>query len=165
MNKVCLGNAVKLHGYLGEIKIVSNFDKDFDIKQIKTMFDEGGNEFVVKRILKNTDGIYVGFEGVDLEKAKTFIGKQFYIDRNLVGEKILIEDIKKSNVFLDDGTLLGKVFDVQDYGSAEVVYVLLKNGKELLFPCVKGIIVSFDWKENKLVINKDKLKEVSDYED
>ena len=60
---------------------------------------------------------------------------------------------------------LGKITDVQDYGAAEVISVLTVNGKELMFPNVKGVIVSFDYKEKKLVLNKTKFKEVADYED
>ena len=92
------------------------------------------------------------------------IGKFFFMDRSLVEGKVLIEDLKGSVVCFEDGTEIGKVVDIQDYGSAEVFYVQLLDGRELLFPNVKGIIVSFDYHTKKLVVDKSKLKEVSDYE-
>ena len=165
MDKICLGKAVKLHGFRGGLKMNAKYDSDFDTSKIKSMFDEKNNEYIVKRLSKNTDGFYVDFENVDLEKAKTLVNCNLYIDREVVAGKILIEDLKGSIIFFEDETQLGKIMDVQDYGAAEVFFVMKNNGKEILFPNVKGVIVSFDYKLKKLVVNKDKLKEVCDYED
>lgn len=165
MELVSLGKVVKLHGYLGQMKIITKYDKDFSVKNITKIYDDKGNEYAVNRIFSNTDSVVVGLDGVDLEKSKSFIGKELFIDRELVAEKILIEDLKDSNVFFEDGSALGKIVDVQDYGAAEVFYVAQQNGRELLFPNANGVIVSFDYKQKTLVVSKDKLKEVSDYED
>lgn len=165
MELIKLGKVVKLHGYLGQMKINTSFDKGFDVKKVDKLYDEKGTEFTVNRIFSNTDSVVVGLDGVDLEQAKANIGKDFYISRELIGEKFLIEDLKQSVIKFADGMVLGKITDVQDYGTAEVFYVMQENGRELLFPNVKGVIVSFDYKEKILIISKDKLKEVSDYED
>ena len=164
MELVSLGKVVKLHGYLGNMKIVTKFDKGFDIKKITKLYDEKGNEFVVNRIFPNTDAVVVGLDGVDLEKAKGYINKTFYIERNLVNGKILFEDLKDSEVYLENEILVGKIVDVQDYGAAEVITVAQTNGKELMFPNAGGVIVSFDYKTKKLILNEQKLKEVSEYE-
>lgn len=164
METIALGKLVKLHGFRGEFKMNAKYDDDLDTNKITKMYDENGNEFVIKRLLKNSDGFYVGFDGVDLEKAKTMINKLMFIDRELVKDKILIEDLKGSYVFFEDETNLGQITDVQDYGAAEVFFVQSTNGKELMFPNVNGVIVSFDYKEKKLVVNKEKFGEVCDYE-
>ena len=164
MDKICLGKAVKLHGFRGGLKMNAKYDSDFDTSKIKAMYDENDNEFIVKRLSKNTDGFYVDFENVDLEKAKILVNNYLYIDREVVAGKILIEDLKGSYVVLDN-VVLGLITDVQDYGAAEVFFVRKNNGKEIMFPNVKGVIESFDYKEKKLVVNKEKLKEVCDYED
>lgn len=165
MEKFCIGKAVKLHGYLGEFKISTQFDNDFDIKKITKIYDETDNEYSIKRIFKTSDGIVVSLEGVGLENAKLMINTLFFIDRSLVFDKILFEDLKLSKVFFEDKTLIGKVTDVADYGSAEVITFLTNRGKEVMFPNVSGIIISFDYKTKTLIINKQKLLEVSDYED
>lgn len=165
MDKICLGKPVKLHGFRGGLKMNAKYDSDFDTAKVKSMFDEYGNEYIIKRLSKNTDGFYVDFENVDLEKAKTLINKNLYIDREIVAGKVLIEDLKESIVYLEEEMELGKITDVQDYGAAEVFFVRKTNGKEIMFPNVKGVIVSFDYKQKKLVVNKDKLKEMCDYED
>ena len=165
MELIEIGKAVKLHGFIGQMKINAKFDRDFNLKKIDKMYDEKGNEFKVSRLFQTKDAIVVLLEGVDLEKAKTYINKAFFIDRELVAGKILIEDLKCSVVSFENGDELGRVEDVQDYGSAEVFFVKSKTNKQLMFPNVKGVIVSFDYKTKQLVLNKDKFKEVCDYED
>ena len=165
MELIEIGKAVKLHGFIGQMKINAKFDKDFNLKKIDKMYDEKGNEFKVSRLFQTKDAIVVLLEGIDLEKAKTYINKAFFIDRELVAGKILIEDLKGSVVSFENGDELGRVEDVQDYGSAEVFFVKSKANKQLMFPNVKGVIVSFDYKTKQLVLNKDKFKEVCDYED
>lgn len=164
MEKICLGKVVKLHGYLGQMKVQTEYDKDFDVNQIKEIANEKDEIFKVSRIFKNTDGVVVKLEGVELEDAKTYIGKMLYIDRSVMGDKILFEDLKGSTVFFEDETEFGKITDVQDYGSAEVITCMMKNGREIMFPNVKDLIVNFDYKQKKMVINLKRLKEVSDYE-
>ena len=86
-----------------------------------------------------------------------------YVSREIAKNKILFEDLKGSTVTLENGKTVGKITDVQDYGSAEIIFI--KTAKnELLVPNVNGLISSFDYKQKLLVVSKSKLCEVSDYE-
>lgn len=162
MEKFCFGKVVKLHGILGQIKIATKLDLDFDLSKITSFFNENDEVFAVNRIFKVTDGVVVALAGVDFEFAKTMVGKWLYIDRSLLAGKIMFEDLKGSEVLLDDGSPLGKVEDVQDYGSAEVFYITTKTGNELLVPNAPKLVVSFDYKAKKLVLSKEILSEVCD---
>lgn len=162
MEKVCLGKVVKLHGYLGQMKIRTQFDDDFDIKKIDRVFDINDKEYAVKKIFKTKDGIVVLLDGVDLDQANRMIGNEFYIDRELVKDKFLIEDLKGSAVLFEDGTIIGNIIDINDYGAAEVFSVKKSNGMEVMFPNVKGLIVKFDYLEKKLIVNEQRYREVTD---
>lgn len=162
MDKVCLGKVVKLHGYLGQMKIRTQFDKDFKIKSIDKIYDEQDNEYNVTKIFQTKDGIVVALEGVDLVKSNSFIGLNLYIDRELLKDKILIEDLKGSTVIFENGDIVGKILDVSDYGAAEVFSIKNQKGKEIMFPNVKGLIVEFKLEEKKLIVNKQRFKEVTD---
>ncbi len=164
MEKIELGKVVKLHGYLGGMKVATKYDKDFNIKSIKQIIDSNDNVFNVSKIFQTKDGLVVLLDGIDLEKAKTYVGKMFYVCRDVVGEKILIEDLKGSTLVFENGETLGTILDVQDYGSAEVFFVKKLNGKEIMFPNVKGVLGDFDLKNKKLTVIKTKLSEVCDYE-
>lgn len=165
MEVVELGKVVKLHGYLGLMKVNTKFDKGFDIKKITKIYDETNVEYAVTRIFSNTDAVVVELEGVDLEKAKTYIGRMLYIDRSVVGGKILFEDLKNSIVFFENEKELGTIVDVQDFGAAEVISLKTITGKEIMFPNADGVIVSFDYKTKKLILSEEKFRQVCDYED
>ncbi len=165
MEKIELGKVVKLHGYLGGMKIATRYDKDFNIKSIKQIIDGDDHVFDVTKIFQTKDGVVVLLDGVGLERAKTFIGKMLFANREIVQGKILIEDLKGSTVFLDDETEIGKITAVEDYGAAEVFFVKTKTKKEIMFPNVKNLIKTFDPKNKKLIVIKSKLNEVCDYED
>ena len=158
MEKVCLGKDVRLHGYLGQMKVQTEYDKDFDVNKIKEISNEKDEVFKLTRIFKNADGVVVKLEGIELDEAKTYIGKMLYIDRNVLGDKILFEDLKGSKVVFEDESELGEIIDVQDYGTAEVITCMMKNGRELMFPNVKDLIQHFDYKQKKMVINLKRLK-------
>ncbi len=165
MEKVSFGKVVKLHGIKGQLKISTKLDDDYDLSLIKTIYDKDDKEFLIEKIFKVSDGVVVKLEGVEFDKAKNFVNEWFYVNRELFEGKILIEDLKDSDVCFENDEQIGKIFDVQDFGSAEVIFVLDKNGREFMFPNVKGVIASFDYKNKKLVINKQKLNEVCEYED
>lgn len=161
MEKVCLGKVVKLHGYLGQMKVITSYDKDFDIFKIEKMFDKNGNEYKVTKIFKVDGGVVVKLEGVELDMAKKMINSELYIERDLVKDKMLIEDLKGSDVYFENDENIGTIVDIQDYGSAEVFFMLTKEGKEVLFPNVKGLIENFSLAEKKLTINKNRYNEVA----
>lgn len=164
MEKVSFGKVVKIHGIAGGMKVATKYDKDFDIQKVDFVYDEKDKKYKVNRIFQTADGVVVILDGIDINGAKQFVGKFLFIDRTLVADKILIEDLKNSLVVFDDGEVFGKITDVQDYGSAEVFFLKTDEGKEYMFPNVAGLIKTFDYKEKRLVIDKQKLKEVCDYE-
>jgi hypothetical protein len=41
MELIEIGKAVKLHGFIGQMKLNAKFDKDFNLKKIDKMYDEG----------------------------------------------------------------------------------------------------------------------------
>ena len=162
MEKVCLGKVVRLHGYLGQMKVRTIYDKDFKIKSIDKIYDKNDNEYEVTKIFQTKDGVVVALGGVGLDKANLFIGSDLYIDRNLVKDRILIEDLKGSEVVFENGTTVGKITEVNDYGAAEVISIKTSGGKEIMFPNVKGLIVKFELEEKKLIVNEQRFKEVTD---
>ena len=116
MDKIELGKVVRLHGYLGQMKVATKYDKDFNIKNINNIIDENDNVFAVAKIFQTKDGVVVALDGIDLEKAKSYIGKMFFVERDVVGNKILIEDLKGSMVYFENGDEIGKIVAVEDYG-------------------------------------------------
>ena len=61
----------------------------------------------------------------------------------------------------EEGETLGVVKDVASLASE--VYTLEKDGKEILFPAVKGVVVKVDLEGGNLVVNKKRFDEVAVY--
>ena len=139
---------------LENVKVYDDGKVDFDDVSLTS----NGRGIILRSEVPNTD------DTIDLEKANKLVNKMFYIDREIVGGKILIEDLKGSDIFFEDEVFIGNIQDVQDYGAAEVFFVKTHKGTEIMFPNVKGVIASFDYKQKKLVVNKEKFGEVCDYE-
>lgn len=162
MEIILFGKVVKLHGYKGQVKVNAKFDSDFNLSDVKNVYLDDGSEFEVEKISKLNDGVLLTLASGTLELATSLVGKNIYIDRKLVQNKILIEDLKNSFVYFEDGQIVGKIVDIQDYGAAEVFELEKVNGKKVLFPNVKGLMIRFDYREKKLVVSKKRFGEVAD---
>jgi ribosomal 30S subunit maturation factor RimM len=70
-----------------------------------------------------------------------------------------VEDLLGCTVVLDDQTVVGKVVDIEQYGSADVYTT--KNGKVVTsFPFLKDMIVSVDVVDKQIVLKKQRFDEV-----
>ena len=61
----------------------------------------------------------------------------------------------------EEGEFLGVVKHIVNLSSD--VYTLEKNGKEILFPSVNGVIVKFDIEGGKIIVNKEKFDQIAVY--
>ena len=59
---------------------------------------------------------------------------------------------------------IGKLDDIQNFGSADIFYIK-DNSDTLLLPFVKDLIESIDTNKEIIYLNKDKFNEVAVYED
>jgi ribosomal 30S subunit maturation factor RimM len=59
----------------------------------------------------------------------------------------------------EEGDFLGTVKNIVNLSSD--VYTLEKDGKEILFPSVNGVIVKFDVENGKIVVNKEKFDQIA----
>ena len=77
MEKIELGKVVRLHGYLGQMKVATKYDKDFNIKSIKQIIDEIATKEAMKteqKILEQPASAYKIMKSVE-EMAEVYPGK------------------------------------------------------------------------------------------
>ena len=93
------------------------------------------------------------FQGIDTHKeAKNIVGKIIYIDSekddniNFIGENVI-----GFSVETESGKKAGILKDVM-WLPANDVYILLKDGKELLVPVLDEFIISLNMDDKKLII-------------
>ena len=106
---------------------------------------------------------YLGLRGVpDRNAAELLRGKLVEGDREDAPEldegTYYIVDIIGLETVTEEGESLGIITDVSSL--ATEVYTLEQNGKKILFPAIKGVVLRVDIENKKLVVDKRRFFEV-----
>lgn len=171
MKSVLIGKIVKPQGLFGELKI-KLFDTEPEaflaLKTLRIEGEEKQRNIVSISVRQNF--LYAKLSGIDsIEKASLLREKLVYASdeelREGVGlDEILVDDILGFDVFLSNKKNIGKLVDVQNFGSADVYFV--KNDKNnILFSNVPGVIAEIDVASKRIIVDKKRFDEVSLYED
>ena len=166
MDKLVIGEVLKPQGIRGELKIKTYTDFPEDVKAFGCVYIDGV-EYKNLSFRVQGDGFAdIGLRGVpDRNAAELLRGKKLEGDREdappLEEGRHYIVDVIGCRCETEDGEYIGDVKQIVNLASD--VYTLEKDGKEILFPSVKGVIKSIDV-ENKLVILvKSVLDEIAVY--
>lgn len=164
MDLVYIGKILKPQGIKGEVKIEAS---SFNLFKENTKAYIDKKEFTITSIKRLKDGLILKLDSInDRNSAELYRNKELYIDRediHLEEGRYLINDCIGLDVILEDGTVLGTLNSITNYGSADIYSV--KGEKSFSFPAINTVIVKYDIKNKKLVLNEEKLKEVILYED
>ena len=106
----------------------------------------------------------MGLRGVpDRNAAELLRGKKLEGDREDAPEleegRYYIADILGLSVETESGEVLGTVKDVAPLSSE--VYTIEREGKEILFPAVKGVVKQVDLKNGRIIVDKKRFDEVA----
>lgn len=144
-------------GFKGEVRLrpFSRYSIDYIIN--KSLHIGVENEKLTDIKLENTIGLgkkmRFKFKGIDsIRQADGIVGKIIYIkadksdEINLISEKIIGFDLET-----ESGRKAGVLKDVM-WLPANDVYVVLKDGKELLIPIISEVIKKLDLDNKKIII-------------
>lgn len=164
MGRLIIGEVLKPQGIRGELKIKTFTDFPQDVKAFGTVYiDDTPYKILSFRV--GADGAaYVGLRGIpDRNAAELFRGKKLEGERDdapqLEEGQYYIVDIIGLSCETEEGEFLGAVKDVTNLSSD--VYTLEKDGKNILFPAVNGVVVKVDLENKKLVVNKTKFDQLA----
>lgn len=163
MDKLTLAEVLKPQGIKGELKL-KNLSKSSDtILSAEDLF-LNETKVSVSSLRENGDFLFIKFNEINsISEAERYRGAKLLADRsNLEGTlsegEYFIEDLIGLDIVFESGEKVGTLTDIQNFGSADVFYVLKENGKEVLFSNVEGVIIKV---EDKIIINKKRFEEVS----
>ena len=166
MERLIIGEVLKPQGIRGEIKIKTYTDLPEDVKAFGTVYIDGAEYKILSFRSQGDNCAFLGLRGVpDRNAAELFRGKKLEGDREdappLEDGRHYIVDILGLNCETEDGVFLGVVKHIVNLSSD--VYTLEKDGKEILFPSVNGVIVKVDIDGGKIVVNKEKFDQIAVY--
>lgn len=159
MNYFKIGKIIKPHGINGYLKV--DMDKEFvKFLRSKNLFinKDEFKKIVPESYKISNKFILIKFEKINsIEQAEEYRGIYIYIDKEeletLSKDSFYYYELIDCEVYYGD-EFLGKVRNVTNYGSSDILFLETENGKEILIPFIKKVIEKVSIKDNKISINK-----------
>lgn len=157
-----IGQIVNTQGLKGEVRIYPYTDdvKRFDeLKKIYVEIDNAKIKLDIKSVRYYKNLVIAKFNNIDtIEDAMKYKGKYIFIDEedklDLPEDTYYIADLIDCMVINNDTqSQVGKVVDVFSTKANDVYVVKTEEGREILIPAIKNIIVSIDIKSKKIIVN------------
>ncbi|MBP5308684.1 MAG: 16S rRNA processing protein RimM, partial [Clostridia bacterium] len=151
----------------GEVKVLPLADSPGVFSGLKKIYIDGAEYRIISARI--ADGVYLFLRGIaDRSSAEELRDKEIFADRAdipLPDDRWFVTDIIGSEIRFENGEVLGRVTDITKRGSTDVYTAVLPDGKSVMFPLLKTMIVSADAENGKMVLKKDKFSEAALYED
>ena len=166
MDRLVIGEVLKPQGIRGELKVKTFTDYPEDVKAFGQVYIDDKPYKILSFRVGNDGAAYVGLRGVtDRNMAELFRGKKLEGAREdapaLEEGQYYIVDIIGLSCETEEGEILGRVTNVSNLSSD--IYTLEKNGKNILFPAVKGVVKKVDIENGKLIVDKAIFDEIAVY--
>ncbi len=166
---LAIGQAVKPHGIKGGIKVRVLSDYPDRFHDEKYIYRLQNNEYVkmnIQSVSGEGDSTILFLDGIkSREDVEAMRRELFYIKRSeakpLPKGNYYISDLMGCKVLDTNEKELGNIVDVMQAGAVDV-YTVKKNGKILLFPALKRLLIKVDIENKLIVVDAEVLKEVAD---
>lgn len=162
MQKVAIGKIIKPQGIKGECKIsfLTNDLSVFD--NLKQVF-VGDKLFDIKHLSIRFGFGYITFAGVvDRNQAELLRNKKLFIDKediSLKEDEYLIEDLIGFKIVNQDLKELGILLDIEQFGAADV-FVIEQYKREYRVPFLKSIFLKVDINNKQIIVDENSYDEV-----
>ena len=155
-----LGKIVRKHSFRGEVVIKLDTDEPQLYKDMESVFVEQGKDlipfFIEERLLQKGNQLRVRFETIDSEQdADAIMNSGIYLPLSflpkLTGNKFYFHEIIN---FKAVDTVYGEVGVVKGLNdtTAQPLFVIMKDGQEILIPMIDEFIKEIDRKGKRVVL-------------
>lgn len=165
----CIGKIVKAHGIGGLVKVDSYLDTP-DLFDTLKKISVDKVEYTIEKCSYSNDGfVFLKLKNVDdMNAALLLKDKSIFVDKSempkLDNGRYYISDIIGLNVATDT-KIYGKIINILQYGSADVVEVKAIEGGFIRFPWLNSLDVTIDIENKIFKVDEKKFLEVALYED
>jgi len=155
--QLVVGRIGRAHGVLGEATIEVRTD-DPDLRFIvgNKLTLDNGKQLSIKSSRWHNQVLLLAFDGINdrnqIEELRDQLISAEVDTNNMAEGEYHFQQLIGSEVFLKSGGLLGVVDEIVKLPGQDLLSVN-KDGKEVLIPMVKQIIVSIDIKTKKIVVD------------
>ena len=126
--RICVAKIVSAHGVKGAVKIKSFTENPRDFKNYGDLFDQDDLIINIHVLSSNGDVIIAQLEDVvDRDSAQKFVGKNLFIDREVLPppqeDEFYIEDLVGLDVISQDNNKCGVVKYIHNFGGGDIVEI------------------------------------------
>lgn len=160
VERVCLGIIVGAHGVRGAVRIKSFTAEPRHVARYGELEDEAGERHFLLRITGSATGVVIAkVAGItDRNQAEELRGLRLYLPRHALPpprrEEYYHADLLGLDAVLTDGTQLGQVRAVYDFGAGDTLDIARPAGRQpVMVPFTRTIVPTIDLAAGRLVID------------
>lgn len=158
--RVCLGVVTAAHGVRGAVKVKSFAQRPKDIAAYGPLEDEDGAARYTLRVIgpAKADVVIAKLAGIgDRDAAEALRGARLYLPREALPapaeEEYYHADLIGLTAVLSDGTRLGEVHAIHDFGAGDTLEIVRPEGQPVMVPFTRAIVPVIDVPGGRLVID------------
>jgi 16S rRNA processing protein RimM len=160
-SRVCLGVVGAPHGVRGAVRIKTFTDEPEAIAGYGALEDESGERKFTLRISGGAKGegmVIAQLSGIaDRDRAEMLRGLRLYLPRAalppVADDEFYHADLVGLAALLADGTPLGTVIAVHDFGAGDMLEIARESGQSVLVPFTRAAVPVVNITRGKIVID------------
>lgn len=158
MARVCLGEVAGAHGIRGAVRVRCFTERPENLAAYGPLSDEaGGRQFRLRLIGPAKGGVLAAIEGIaDRNAAEALQGLRLFVERAALpataAEEYYHADLVGLRAELEDGTALGRVVAVHDFGAGDMIEVAGEAGEARIYPFTREIVPRVEIEAGRLVV-------------
>jgi 16S rRNA processing protein RimM len=156
-DRVLVGAITGAHGIRGEVKLRSFTEDPAAIASYSPLETAKGAKIEIVKVRPRKDGLIAILKGVaDRNAAEALRGTELFVPRERLPEpeddEVYVHDLIGLPVHLADGSLLGEIVDVADYGAGDLIDVKVEGRKDTVLIPFAGQYV-LETAEDRIVVD------------
>jgi 16S rRNA processing protein RimM len=157
--RVCLGVITGPHGVRGAVRIKSFTEEPEAISRYGPLTDETGGRGFELRVIGTAKGVVIArLSGVeDRNQAEAARGLRLYLARSALpltaAEEYYHADLIGLEAVLGDGTLVGRVRAIHDFGAGDTLELARPGAPPLMVPFTRAVVPNVELAAGRLVLD------------
>jgi 16S rRNA processing protein RimM len=156
---VLVGVIVGAHGIKGEVKLKSFTSEPLSVGHYGPLQSASGQQFEILKLKAARDDFIASLKGInDRNDAETLKGVELLVAREklpkLKTNETYAHDLMGLDVVLENGSTLGKLVGMPNYGAGDLLEVAVDgNSETVLIPFISAFVPQDDFSNGKIIVN------------
>jgi 16S rRNA processing protein RimM len=157
--RICVGIITGAHGVQGAVRVKSFTADPADVARYGPLEDESGERCLSLRLVGSAKGVLIAClpEIADRDRAESLRGLRLYLPRAALPppaeEEYYHADLIGLEAALADGTALGHVSAIHDFGAGDTLEIERPQGPPAMVPFTRAIVPIVDLAAGRLVLD------------